>query len=162
MTEKLIVGIGECHVSNVPSYELKTYALGSCIAVIFIDPKVRGAGLVHIALPDSSISPEKARTCPGYFVDTGILYLISQMKRINSAPHAGYIVKIVGGACVIRDESHFLIGERNINAAKKILWNLNIPIYAMDIGGDFSRTVTVILKTGRVMVSTSNGKEWSV
>ena len=160
--KKLIAGIGECIVSNDPESELKTYALGSCVAVIFLDPKTRTAGLVHIALPDSSANKERALEQPGYFVDTGIPHLIKEMEKAGSTLHPGYMVKLIGGAHVIKDDDQFLIGERNVNAAKKLLWQLNLPLTSSDVGDRTIRTVTVSLKTGKLIISSSTGQEWSI
>ncbi|GAB1483918.1 hypothetical protein MASR2M78_27350 [Treponema sp.] len=55
----LNVGIGEWAVSKSIDDVIKTYALGSCVAVIIYDAKAKVGGLIHVALPDSSIDAEK-------------------------------------------------------------------------------------------------------
>lgn len=159
---KLVVEIGGCKVSSNPEDELKTYALGSCVGIAILDPKTRVAALGHIALPESSVNKEKAIELPGYFADTAIPHLLENMKKLGSIKHPQYIVKLMGGASILQDESLFLIGERNVTAIKKILWEHNLSIAAMDVGGSMSRTVTVELRTGKVLISSSKGEKWSI
>jgi chemotaxis protein CheD len=159
---KLVVGIGEYAVSRNPEDEIKTYALGSCIAVVFLDPRTRVAGMAHIALPESSTNLKKAQELPCYFADTGIPYLLERMKEAGSPLHAGYLVKLVGGANVLKDNDQFLIGERNLTAIKKMLWKYNLAITAQDVGKDFSRTVSVLLKTGKLTIASAAGETWSI
>ena len=159
---RLVAGIGEALVSKDPDAEIKTFALGSCVAFIVLDPKVRGAGLVHIALPEAKINPQKAQSLPCYFADTGIAHLFSLMEGIGSFFHPGLIIKMVGGAQIGRDDSLFDVGGRNITAVKKIMWSMQLPIRASDVGGNFSRTVTIIVHSGKCTISGADGKIWSV
>ena len=159
---KLIVGIGEAAASKTPDDEIKTFALGSCVAVVILDPKTRAGAMVHIALPDSKIDPVKAQQLPGYFADTGIPHLFKLLAKFDSVPHPGLIIKLIGGANVLQQQDHFQIGKRNVTAIKKILWDMKLPITAEDVGENHSRTVTAELKTGKVFVSSSDGREWRV
>ena len=95
------VGIGEWIVASTPDDYIKTYALGSCIAVIITDVKLGLTGMIHIALPESSIDPDKARAQPGYFADSGLPLMIEEMKKLG-AVRANVRVKIAGGAAVMR------------------------------------------------------------
>jgi chemotaxis protein CheD len=67
----IVLGVGDFEASNKPEDTIKTYALGSCVGVVMVDPKARIAGMIHVALPDSNINPAKAKQHPGYFADTG-------------------------------------------------------------------------------------------
>lgn len=154
------VGIGEWAVSSDPDDEIKTYALGSCLAVIIFDANVRVAGLIHIALPDSSIDQERAKRNPGYFADTGLPLMIEEMKK-HGAVRQHVRVKLAGGASVMDDKGIFDIGKRNILAAKRILWKSSLGAVAEDTGGDISRTVTVRVSDGYAFVS-SGQKKWEL
>ncbi len=148
------IGIGELAVSKTKDQLLKTFGLGSCIAIIVLDPKVRAVGLIHIALPDSSINPDKAKKQPGYFADTGIPHLFSEMAKLGCHPKGqGLIVKLVGGARVMDPNERFNIGKRNLLAIKKILWSFNLAVAAEETGGSISRTVDVNVGNGRVTIS---------
>src|SRR3954471_7007169 len=77
--QRVVVGVGDMSVSNNPSITLSTYALGSCIGVAVYDPGVKVGGLLHLMLPDSSISPAKATAQPAMFADTGLPLLFRSL-----------------------------------------------------------------------------------
>lgn len=152
--KQINVGIGEFAVSKNPEEVIKTFGLGSCVAIIALDPKSRVVGLMHIALPDSSINPDKAKKLPGYFADTGIPHMISEMAKLGSNPKGvGLIIKLIGGAQVMDPNERFNIGKRNILTIKKILWSYHLAVVAEETGGHISRTVDVSVETGRVTIS---------
>lgn len=91
------VGIGEYAASNTPGEVIKTLGLGSCVAVILLAPKHKAVGLVHIALPDSSINKARAENKPGTFADTGIPLLLKEMKKFGVSGSRELIVKLAGG-----------------------------------------------------------------
>jgi len=161
---KIIVGVGEWAVSGNAEDEIKTFALGSCVALILLDPKTRVVGFAHFALPEAKIDEKKAKELPTYFVDSGVPFLFSKMSAAGSIPHKGYIVKLIGGANVMTSGSldRFEIGKRNATAIKKMLWDMALPVTAEDVGKNFSRTVTVFLSNGKITVSSADGREWSV
>ena len=148
------VGIGELAVSKNPEDKIKTFGLGSCVAIVMLAPKQKAVGLVHIALPESEINPEKAIKQPGYFADTGIPYLLKEMAKLGSDPSGkGLIVKIIGGAKVMDPNNRFNIGKRNVLSIKKILWSLKMAVVADETGGTVSRTVDVNVQNGRITIS---------
>jgi chemotaxis protein CheD len=156
----ITVGIGDWAVSCNPEDIIKTYALGSCIAVILLDVSVGMAALIHIALPESSIDPDKAIKLPGYFADTGLPLMIEEMKKRGATrPHIR--VKIAGGASVMDDKGIFDIGKRNLLAAKRILWKSSLGAIAEDTGGDISRTVSVQVSDGETTIASGN-KIWKI
>jgi len=154
------VGIGEWAVVRNADDIIKTYALGSCIAVIIHDVKNGIVGMIHIALPESSIDPVKAKSRPGYFADTGLPLMIEEMKQLGSLK-PNVRIKIAGGASVMDDKGFFDIGKRNLLAAKKILWKSSLGAIAEDTGGEISRTVSVRAGDGETTISSGN-KEWKI
>lgn len=164
----IIVGVGEIGVSNRPGYMIKTFALGSCVAVIMYDLKSHVVGMVHIALPDSNIDPIKAQEKPGYFADTGIPTLIQKINKLRynynnkGISNKGIIVKIAGGSNIMDPNNRFNIGKRNILAVKKVLWSYGMGPLSEDIGKDYSRTVTVIVDTGEVIISSPGKPCWKI
>ncbi|HNY22422.1 MAG TPA: chemotaxis protein CheD [Treponemataceae bacterium] len=154
------VGIGEWAVARNADDIIKTYALGSCIAVIIHDVKTGIVGMIHIALPESSIDPEKAKSRPGYFADTGLPLMIEEMKQLGSLKQ-NVRVKIAGGASVMDDKGFFDIGKRNLLAAKKILWKSSLGAIAEDTGGEISRTVSVRALDGETTISSGN-QQWKI
>ncbi|MEW6217911.1 MAG: chemotaxis protein CheD [Thermodesulfobacteriota bacterium] len=161
MADTIVIGVGELAASRTPGTVLKTFALGSCVAVVLLDPRTRSVGMVHVALPSSDISPERVQDRPGYFADTGIPALVQAMRGVGAAGlPAGLIVKLAGGANVLDPNNTFNIGKRNILAVKKILWGFGMGPRAEDVGGHISRTVSVAVDTGAVILSSHAKGEW--
>lgn len=158
-----ILGVGDMAVTKEPCGVLKTFALGSCVAVILLDPGQKAVGMVHVALPKSKTNPERARQKPGYFADTGLAHLFERMADLGCDPQGkGMVVKLVGGAKVLEMDTKFDIGKKNALAAKKFLWKLGLGPVSEDIGGHHSRTVELDRDSGRVTISSSTGERWEI
>lgn len=156
----IVVGIGEIKVSDDVESVIKTYALGSCVALIIYDQSRHIAGMIHIALPESKVDEAKAAVSPGHFADTGVPLLIEEMKKLGAVRGSVWI-KLAGGAKVMDPNSYFDIGKRNVLAIKKVLWQSQMGPVAEDVGSDFSRTVTISVKTGEVTIN-SGPKSWTL
>jgi chemotaxis protein CheD len=157
---RLDIGIGEWQVSGNQTDELKTYALGSCVAVCAYDPTNRVAGLIHIALPDSKINQLKADKMPGYFADTGLPLLFEDMVK-KGAQKKNIKIKLAGGSSIMDQNRHFDIGRRNAIAIKKYLWKNGFGVLKEDTGGNSSRTVSFKVGDGSIVVSNA-GKTWEI
>ena len=153
----IVVGISDMKVSSAVDDVLITYSLGSCLGVIIYDPVAQVAGLLHSMLPLSKIDPLKAKLSPYMFVDTGVQLLFNEAYS-RGAEKKRMIVKAVGCSSMLDEKGFFKIGERNFTILRKLLWKNNILIDKEDIGGDQSRTVSVSVATGRVIIK-SDGKE---
>ena len=163
MTKNTHIGIGELKATKESGCGLKTMALGSCIAVVMMDPVQKAIGMVHVALPDSSIERVKALTQPGYFADTAIPALMMQMAGLGSdARGQGFIVKLIGGATMLDPSGVFNIGKRNLLSCRKLLWQLKLPILAEDTGGEISRTVEVDQSSGKITISSPVKGTWEL
>jgi len=150
---QLVVGIGDCQLSQDPQATIITYALGSCIAIAVYDPVTKVGGLLHYLLPDSTIDAEKAQRNPFMFADTGIPELFHRAYRMG-ANKQRLIVTVAGGAQVMSSE-YFNIGKRNQLAAKKILWRAGVLVRHEETGGESSRTVRMELATGQIFLRTA-------
>jgi chemotaxis protein CheD len=126
-----------------------------------VAPRLQAAGLLHIALPDSSINLKLALEKPGYFVDTGIPILIKKMLDYG-CQYTDLIVKIAGGANIMDPQETFRIGSRNILAVKKHLWRYKLGPVAEDVGDSISRTMTVVVDNGRVIITSPGNGEWEL
>jgi len=146
-----VVGIAELGATNDPGSELVTYCLGSGLAIIVFDQAKKIGGLLHALLPDSSVDPVKALISPSLFVDTGIPALLQAIARLG-ASRAGLILKLAGGAQFLDEKTIFNIGERNCQAAKKLLAQEGFTPQCMDIGGKYSRNLRLEISTGRVTI----------
>lgn len=146
-----IIGVSEMRVSNRTDDVLVTYSLGSCVGVAIYDPVVRVGGMIHCMLPLSKLDPQKARSFPCMFVDTGVPLLFNEAYKFG-AQKSRIVVKVAGCSQVLGDQGLFNIGERNYIVLRKILWKNNVLIASEDIGGTDSRTMYLEIGTGRVIV----------
>ena len=157
--EYINIGIGECGVSTSENVELRTYALGSCVAVVIFDPVRKIAGLAHIALPDSSADPVKAKTNPCYFANTGIPKLLAELNRAGATPiPSNLVVKITGGFNTLNNT----IGMRNAEKIKEVLKSLDLYCTAADTGGTAPRTVFFKPSEQMLRVHSPDGRNWIV
>ncbi|MEW6426714.1 MAG: chemotaxis protein CheD [Thermodesulfobacteriota bacterium] len=155
----IIIGIGEYGVSADPRETIKTFGLGSCVAVAVFHRPSSVAGLVHVALWNSRANGQKARELPGYFADTGIAALLRQVGEEAGRIHARELeVKIAGGASVFDPNDVFMIGYRNVLAVKHVLARFGLAPAASETGGELSRTVEVHVGKGTMTIS-SPGRE---
>jgi len=156
LQQRVTVGVGDLAVSNNPSAVISTYALGSCVGIAVYDGVAKVGGLLHLMLPDSSLSPEKARKQPAVFADTGIPLLFRNLAGLG-AERARLRGFVAGGANVLNGSEMFRIGQRNIAAAKKFVNAYGIRVVKADLGGVNNRTVHLDVKTGQVTLKTPLG-----
>ncbi len=158
-----MLGIGDLGAVGAPGDVVKTLALGSCVAVVILDPKTKTVGMVHVALPDSTLNPQKRVEKPGDFADSAIPALVEEMRRGGaSGKLPDMYVKLIGGANVMDANNTFDIGKRNVLAIKKILWKFGTGPVAEEVGGHISRTVAVDVDTGTTMISSPGKENWSI
>ncbi len=157
----IYVGVGEYAAANAPGAVIKTMALGSCVGVIALTSDRKAIGLLHIALPDSSINEKMAQERPGMFADTGIPQFLQEMKKAGGGG-GRLIIKLAGGASIMDPNNVFNIGKRNVLAVRKILWAFRLGAIAEDVGESLSRTVSVELASGRVSISSPGRGEWEL
>ncbi|MCB1757564.1 MAG: chemotaxis protein CheD [Gammaproteobacteria bacterium] len=162
MVQKILI-VGEQDFSVIPQETLKTFALGSCLGIILLDPVVRAVGMLHAALPDSNLNPAKAAQKPGYFVDTGICYLLKLMSQEGCPPDgAGMLAKMAGGAAVLGQADLFNVGQRNIESARALLSRKGIKIISEDVGKHLSRTMAVNVGSAKVVLSSPGCDNWMI
>lgn len=151
--QRIVVGVGDLAASNSAQATLSTYALGSCIGVIAYDPQAQAGGILHLMLPDSSISPDKAARQPGMFADTGLPQLFRALGGLKA--HVSRVrLAVAGGASVINGDDPFRIGERNLAATLSLLALSGCAIRHRDVGGNYNRTVHLEMATGMVTIRT--------
>jgi chemotaxis protein CheD len=160
--QRVVVGVGDMSVSNNPSITLSTYALGSCIGVAVYDPVVKAGGLLHLMLPDSSISPAKAVAQPAMFADTGLPLLFRSLGGLK-AERARLQIVMAGGASVLTAADNFKIGERNIRAVAQWLAKHGFVVKHAHLAGTTNRTLHLEIGTGGIKMKCPLGDEaWSL
>lgn len=159
----IILGVGDYAVSNSPGEILKTYALGSCVAVVCLDVDNKSVGMAHIALPESFVNPDRALQYPAYFADTGIPVLLKEMRRLGyTGSFRKMKVKLAGGSRMMDDDGLFNIGERNLSAIRQFLSEQGLYVSAQDVGGKISRNVMVETDTGHVIIHSRGIGTWKI
>jgi chemotaxis protein CheD len=149
------IGIGGLEVTADRGAVLATHGLGSCIAVITYDLRLRVGGMLHFQLPTSTLSPERAVASPGTFADTGIPLLFERMYALGSRKQ-DIVVKAAGGGNFHGDNGTFDIGRRNQTMMRKIFWRAQVLIAAEDVGGSRSRTARLFVDTGQVTIQSES------
>lgn len=151
------VGMADLDVAKAPD-GLTTLGLGSCVGIAIRDPLNKIGGLAHIMLPDSTQIRNNSNIYK--FADTGIEELVNIIIK-NGGIRSRLVAKIAGGAQMFSFQSGATIipiGERNVEATKEKLKEMNIPILSEDVGKDFGRTVIFFPDTGEFVIR-AIGKE---
>ncbi|WP_435349052.1 chemotaxis protein CheD [Haloarchaeobius sp. HRN-SO-5] len=150
------VGISEFVVRGKESEDtLKSYGLGSCLAIALYDPDSEIGGLAHVMLPDGDAA-DGADTQPGKYADTAIRAMLRRMVE-KGASYTSVEAKIAGGSDMFEFESFGDgVGNRNVAAAKDELEKLGVPILSEDVGGNKGRTVEFDVSTGTLAVRTAD------
>ncbi len=147
----VIIGVGDLAVSDDPGRVLSTYALGSCVGLVAYEPYLKVGGILHLMLPDSTISPVKAAAHPAMFADTGLPQFFRLLASFRARAPCLQLL-IAGGANVILGHDPFCIGERNVRATVDFLTRHGFEIRQAEIGGSVNRTLHLVLATGQVTV----------
>lgn len=148
MSEIIKVGIADLKTCMPPN-GVMTLGLGSCVGIALRDKISKVGGLVHIMLPDSKAITGGQHNI-AKFADTGIEELVRQMERLG-ARRARMVAKIAGGANMFNFQGSSpvgQVGDRNAEAVKVKLKQMNIPILAQDTGLNYGRTVIFYPETG--------------
>ena len=153
---KYVVAVGDMKIGQEVD-TIVTHAIGSCLGLMVYDPIAKVGGLLHAMLPLSKINPDKAKTNPYMFVDTGVPTLFKALYEIGGQK-SRMVIKAAGCGNPLGKNEMFKIGERNYTVLKKLLWKNNILLEAEDVGGTISRTVYLDLATGQTVIS-SGGKK---
>ena len=160
MSEIIKVGMADLKVCKSPD-GVTTLGLGSCVGIAIRDPSTKIGGLAQIMLPDST-SIRNNSNIPK-FADTGIDELVKQLIKAG-ASRSRLVAKIAGGAQMFafQNKSDLVrVGERNVEAVRRKLQQLRIPILASDTGKNYGRTVIFYPETGDFVIK-SVGKKDSV
>lgn len=161
MSVEIKVGMADLNVCVSPD-RICTLGLGSCVGIALRDPVTKIGGLAHIMLPDSTTIRNNSNIPK--FADTGIEELVKQVTR-KGANRSRLVAKIAGGAQMFGFNSNsemVRVGERNVQATKKKLAELRIPILAEDTGKNFGRTVIFYPETGDFVIRAVGKQEYKI
>ena len=145
------VGMADLNICQAPD-GITTLGLGSCVGIALRDPSKPYGGLAHIMLPDSTAIKNNSNIPK--FADTGIEELVRQMVEKGCSKNR-LVAKIAGGAQMFSfqgNDTMMRVGDRNVEAVKKKLAELKIPILAQETGDSYGRTVIFYPETGDFVI----------
>jgi chemotaxis protein CheD len=148
---KIVVGMADLKAAKAPSV-LTTLGLGSCVGIALYDPMAKVAGLAHIMLPDSKAIANNSNHAK--FADTALVKLLAQMERLG-ARRINMRAKIAGGAQMFAfnaTSENLRVGDRNVEATKKVLKEAGIRLVAEETGANFGRTVELYADDGTFLI----------
>ncbi len=151
MSQMIKVGMADLKLCKAPD-AITTLGLGSCVGIAIRDPVTKVGGLAHIMLPDSTQFSGTVNI-PKY-ADTGAKELVRLIVE-NGGNRSRLVAKIAGGAQMFQFQSKndmTAVGQRNVEAVKKVLAEMKIPILANDTGLNFGRTVEFYPETGDYII----------
>ena len=133
---------GSIFVSREPT-SIHT-VLGSCISVCIWDNKNGVGGMNHF-IYHHAIS--NVRNCR--YGDIAVPYLIKLLSETGGNRN-DFIAHIVGGAQSLIPES--IVGDENVRVAKQILYQYQIPLGIIDVGGERFRKVVFHNLSGEIII----------
>ena len=153
MPELIKVGMADLKSGKSPD-TIISYGLGSCVGIALYDAQTKIGGLAHIMLPDST----QARATDNHakFADTALPVLMEQLIRLGAAK-SRITAKIAGGSQMFsfaQATDIMRIGDRNAEAVRGVLKAMSIKLLVEDVGGNYGRTVELILDTGIFLIKT--------
>jgi chemotaxis protein CheD len=149
----IIIGIGEYAISDRPADSIKTFALGSCVAVAFYAPQRKVLAMAHVVLPDSALNVRKGFFKPGYFANTAVSFLLHKLTAYYRCTARELEIKLYGGCCTPCEMVASCVGTRNILAIKQALDLYQLQPVEGAVGGSCSRTVEIAVATGAVQLT---------
>lgn len=161
MSEIIKVGMADLNTCKSPD-GITTLGLGSCVGIAIRDPITQVGGMAHIMLPDSTAIRDSHLNI-AKFADTGIEELVRRMEKMG-ALRTRMIAKIAGGATMFAFQTKtniMQVGDRNVEATRKKLAQLRIPIMAADTGANYGRTIIFYPETGELHIK-AVGKQESI
>lgn len=158
MPELIKVGMADLKAGKSPD-SIISYGLGSCVGIALYDPQTKVGGLAHIMLPDSTQARATDNTAK--FADTALPVLLEQVIALGGSRNR-LTAKIAGGSQMFsfaQATDVMRIGDRNAEAVKAVLKSLSIRLVAEDVGGNYGRTVELLLDSGIFVIKTVNKGE---
>jgi chemotaxis protein CheD len=145
-----VVGIGAYAISKSPDDVIKTFALGTCVGLVYYSTRTRAMAMAHIQLPVCRVLSGGDK--PSRFADIAPEFLLREMQSKHAVTPREVLISLYGGIDSKAGGDMFRIGEKNLDEVKKALKNLGLPYKEVDTGGNDSRTLVAHTATGVVEV----------
>ncbi|HVL01721.1 MAG TPA: chemotaxis protein CheD [Dongiaceae bacterium] len=143
----LIVHPGEWYFGRAPARVCTL--LGSCVAVTVWHPVLRCGGLCHYLLPRPPGNAAPERPDPRYGV-FALNFLRHHMEQ--HSPLQEYEIGCYGGSDMFSGRIRSRIGEINLDFATQWLHRHHLTPGRQNVGGSFSRNITLDLTTGNIQL----------
>ena len=125
-----------------------TTVLGSCVSICLWDRVRRVGGMNHFLLPFRAGEAQASTR----FGNVATYRLLSELAALG-CEREDLRAKVFGGACVLeafRHEEHNL-GQQNVELARRLLKEADIPVIAEDVGGRRGRRLIFNTDDGGVL-----------
>lgn len=121
--------------------------LGSCVSVCLYDPILKIGGMNHYMLPywngEGLASPK--------YGNIAIKKLVEELLK-KGCSYYNLVAKVFGGGNIFQINNHTInIHQRNIEVARSMLADLEIPVISSSLGGNCGRKIQFYTGTGRVL-----------
>jgi chemotaxis protein CheD len=158
MTQEVMVDMGKYELSQSPNI-LISLGLGSCVGIALYSDNSNISGLAHIMLPNSEGHNDKGGVFNmDKFANIAIPNMINDLEK-KGLRRSSLKAKIAGGAHMFAslNITTMDIGKNNVEAVKKILNELNIPIVSEDTLGTVGRTIRFDIERKILIIKTKDG-----
>lgn len=130
--------------------------LGSCIAVMIFDKRLKIGGMNHFVLPTSEQAVDDSDRYR--YGDAAMIALLKKFKRAGSDPR-DLVVKVAGGAAMGSEmNAANSVGRENYKCARQILRKFGLEIESSAVGGFAGRRIRFDTGTGKILIQTTKGK----
>jgi chemotaxis protein CheD len=151
VTREIIVRVADLQVGGAGD-QLVTVGLGSCIAIVLHDARVRVGGMAHVLLPSPALSRNDGNQAKS--PHTAVPRLLELMAARGASPRR-ITARLAGGASMfaaLAPPGTIQMGERNVVASRQVLHSHGIPLVAESVGGDYGRTIRLDVSEGTLEV----------
>ena len=142
---------GELYVAWEPTIIMTI--LGSCVAVCLYSSQKKVGAMCHGVMPTKGVDQEDCSR----FVDCAIHYMVGKIGSPSDGRCMDLQAKLFGGADVInygiREFGRAIrVGLQNIEIAKHLLVEFEIPLIAEQVGGRQGQKMYFCTSTGEVLM----------
>jgi len=144
-----VVGIGGFAITDKPEDIIKTFALSTCVGLVYYSMRKRAMGMAHIQLPSARAMHPGDK--PSRFADIAPEFLVKEMVAKFGLTKREIHISLYGGIDLKLNDC-FCIGEKNLAAVKAAIKNMGMLYSEVDTGGKESRTLVAHTDSGIVEV----------
>jgi chemotaxis protein CheD len=152
---------GELHIARQPT--LVTTVLGSCVSIIFFNPRRKIGGICHAQLPgEEYLNCSCTEKCPVRcysatpktnkfrYVTCSFRYMLHRFMTFG-IPQDEIEVKLFGGSTTFKGGVNYKsVGQQNIEVSMQIINEHRLKITDKNVGGVSGRRIYFLSDTGEV------------